>query len=140
MLVLGGVWRPKCFSGVWRHQCSKMYDGSNAVQKYIHVFFQSVFSKVYFPKVYFAYKLCEFIWIGNDPPLKLFRKFIGFGSPRRPLESPLTFYATNGNICSNSAELTFGMKSFGVWRYRIGINPKELPLQSSSRFCLDLRS
>ena len=39
----GGVWRPKCFSGVWRHQCSKMYDGSNALKKYIHVFFQSVF-------------------------------------------------------------------------------------------------
>ena len=27
----GGVWRPKFFSGVWRYQCSKMYDGSNAL-------------------------------------------------------------------------------------------------------------
>ena len=60
----GVAWRPKCFSGVWRHQCSKMYDGSNVLQKYIHVF-----SKVYFPKLYFcevyptcvSSKLCEFI-------------------------------------------------------------------------------
>ena len=39
IIVSGSVWRPKCFSGVWRHQCSKMYDGSNALQKYIQCIF-----------------------------------------------------------------------------------------------------
>ena len=40
------VQRHTCFLACMealRHQCSKMYDGSNALKNYIHVFFQSVF-------------------------------------------------------------------------------------------------
>ena len=46
----GGVRRPKCFSGVWRHQCSKMYDGSKNIY-------------IYFSKVYF---LCQVFWSFNQ--------------------------------------------------------------------------